>query len=342
MRKCALSILSVLFICGVWSTARAQYRFDLYDTGKGMPQNSVTGLALSHDGYLWLTTNDGLARFDGVRFTVFNKGTNAEFSTNRLAAAFQDKSHRIWFQSEDGSVLFYKDGRFTVALKPNEIQNQGRSPLLDDGAGGVIFQSDDKNYHYVGGRLVQYTVPGLLEDSLPLLADKDGGLWFSHKTSVYRVKNDIVTSFDLSQCSPGASYEYAYQDHYGNIWLSFTDPGNAGNVLRIRDGKVQSYPFPAGGAWRFAEDQDGDIWFLVYTQNIIYRISRDAAAASEPIAGAIRPVVTVEGVDYLGSAFLCPDHEGTRKRFPQNQRPRLSLPVRWRSGWARSRPLHHG
>src|SRR5262249_11205877 len=43
---------------------------------------------------------------------------------------------------------------------------------------------------------------------------------------------------------------------------------------------------------------------------IIYRISRDAAAASEPITGAIGPVVTVEGVDYIGSAFLCPDHEG--------------------------------
>jgi len=105
VRKCALSILGVLVICSVWSTARAQYRFDLYDTSKGMPQNSVTGLVLSHDGYLWLTTNDGLARFDGVRFTVFNKGTNPEFSTNHLAAAFEDKSHRIWFNGEDGSVL---------------------------------------------------------------------------------------------------------------------------------------------------------------------------------------------------------------------------------------------
>src|SRR5262249_45730745 len=55
---------------------------------------------------------------------------------------------------------------------------------------------------------------------------------------------------------------------------------------------------------------DGDIWFVDYNLNTIHRISRDAAAASEPIKGAIGPVVTVEGVDYLGSAFLCPDHEG--------------------------------
>jgi ligand-binding sensor domain-containing protein len=65
----------MLLTCASWATARAHYRFDPYDTSKGMPQNSVTGLTLSHDGYLWLTTNDGLARFDGVRFSVFNKGT---------------------------------------------------------------------------------------------------------------------------------------------------------------------------------------------------------------------------------------------------------------------------
>jgi ligand-binding sensor domain-containing protein len=310
VRKCALSILSVLFTLGVWSTAQAQYRFDLYDTSKGMPQNSVTGLVLSHDGYLWLTTNDGLARFDGVRFTVFNKSTNPEFSTNRLSSAFEDKSHRIWFGGEDGSVLFYKDGRFTVALKPNQISLLGRTRLFDDPAGGIIFYSDHRNYHYVGGRFVQYTAAGLPDDGVPLLADKDGALWFSRETWVYQVKDGNVTRFDVSQYCPGSLYQYAYQDHYGNVWLSFTNLTKASNLLRIRNGKVQSYPFPAGLVWRFAEDPDGDIWFLVYNQNIIYSISRDAAAASEPIPSAIRPVATVEGVDYVGNAFLCPDHEG--------------------------------
>src|SRR5215471_13894301 len=290
--------------------ANAQYRFDLYDTSKGMPQNSVTGLALSHDGYLWLTTNDGLARFDGVRFTVFNKGTNPEFSTNRLSSAFEDKSHRIWCNREDGSVLFYKDGRFTVALKPNQIRTLGRTPFFDDPAGGVIFYSGSKSYHYVDERFVQYTAAGLPDDSLLLMADKDGGLWFSRETWVYQVKDGNITRFDLSAYCSASSYEYAYQDHYGNVWLSLTSRTTSSNLVRIRNGKVQGYPFPAGLVWRFAEDQNGDIWFMVYNQNIIYRISRDAAAASEPIQSAIGPVVTVEGVDFLGNAYLCPDHEG--------------------------------
>src|SRR5262249_25323864 len=198
----------------------------------------------------------------------------------------------------------------TVALKPNQIQTQGRSAFIDDGAGSVILYSDHRTYHYVGASFIQYTISGLPEDSIPLVADKDGGLWFSQKTSVYRVKNDTLTTFDISQYSGGFRYLYGYADRYGNIWLSFPDEERAGNLVRIRDGKVQSYTFPARGVWRFAEAPDGDIWFLHFNQNNIYRISGDAAAASEPIAGAIEPVVTVEGVDYLGNAFLCPDHEG--------------------------------
>jgi signal transduction histidine kinase/ligand-binding sensor domain-containing protein len=300
----------VLFTLGVCRAAEAQYRFDLYDTSKGMPQNSVTGLVLSHDGYLWLTTNDGLARFDGARFTVFNKSTNPEFSTNRLGAVLEDKSHRIWFNGEDGSVLFYQDGRFTVAVKPNQTAMSGRSPFFEVPAAGVLFYSDHKTYNYAGGRFVQYPVPGLPDDSAILLADKDGGLWFSRDSSVYRVKNGNVAAFDLSKYSTGSQYLYAYEDRYGDIWLSFTDQNKAGSILRIRNGNVQSYPFPARLAWHFTEDQDGDIWFTVYDQNIIYRISREAAAASEPIPNAIGPVAKVEGVDFVGSAFLCPDHEG--------------------------------
>lgn len=58
-------------------TATAQYRFDSWTTENGLPQNSVYSIIQTQDGYLWLTTLDGLARFDGVKFTVFNKANSA-------------------------------------------------------------------------------------------------------------------------------------------------------------------------------------------------------------------------------------------------------------------------
>jgi pimeloyl-ACP methyl ester carboxylesterase len=59
----------------------AQNRIDTWTTDNGLPQNSVTSLTRTPDGYIWFTTNDGLVRFDGVRFKVFNKSKRSNMST---------------------------------------------------------------------------------------------------------------------------------------------------------------------------------------------------------------------------------------------------------------------
>src|SRR4051812_26512364 len=69
--------LVMLLALGLWaSAARAQYRFDHWTADNGLPQNSVRDIVQTQDGYLWFTTFDGLVRFDGVRFTVFNKSNS--------------------------------------------------------------------------------------------------------------------------------------------------------------------------------------------------------------------------------------------------------------------------
>lgn len=71
-------------LCLLSLTVQAQYRFDSWTTDNGLPHNAVWALRQTRDGYLWLATGDGLVRFDGVRFRVFNKAntpglTNANF-----------------------------------------------------------------------------------------------------------------------------------------------------------------------------------------------------------------------------------------------------------------------
>ena len=69
-----------------------QYRIETWTTDSGLPQNSVTGLTQTPDGYIWFTTNDGPARFDGIRFKVFNKDNTPEITTYLMTRAFADKS----------------------------------------------------------------------------------------------------------------------------------------------------------------------------------------------------------------------------------------------------------
>src|SRR5579862_5127531 len=53
--------------------SEAQYRATRWNTSAGLPQNIVRGIVQMPDGYLWIATLNGIARFDGVRFTIFDK-----------------------------------------------------------------------------------------------------------------------------------------------------------------------------------------------------------------------------------------------------------------------------
>ena len=89
---------------GDGARAQQRFRFDRWTTDDGLPQNTVNSIAQTSDGYLWLTTFDGLARFDGARFTVFNKSNAANFPSNRLLKMVVDGENNLWFLNDVGSL----------------------------------------------------------------------------------------------------------------------------------------------------------------------------------------------------------------------------------------------
>ena len=75
--------------------------FDRYDwrawtTQDGLPQNSITSIVQTRDGYIWLGTFGGLARFDGVRFKIFDISNTDALSTNRILSLLEDSDGNLW------------------------------------------------------------------------------------------------------------------------------------------------------------------------------------------------------------------------------------------------------
>src|SRR6266849_1389532 len=73
----------VLFFCLTFP-ASAQVAIDLWSADNGLPQNIVRAICQTPDGYLWLATFDGLVRFDGVRFTTFDRSNTPGIKGNRF------------------------------------------------------------------------------------------------------------------------------------------------------------------------------------------------------------------------------------------------------------------
>src|SRR5688500_17554594 len=102
----ALACLCTLLAFGLYPPgAVAQYRFDHWTADNGLPQNSVRDIVQTRDGYIWFTTFDGLVRFDGVRFTVFNKSNSPGLASNRFVQLFEDRSGDLWATVETGQVV---------------------------------------------------------------------------------------------------------------------------------------------------------------------------------------------------------------------------------------------
>ena len=106
----------------LWTTAvfaqNRPYHVDHWTTDNGLPQNTVRAIVQTRDGYLWLTTFDGLARFDGVRFTVFNKSNTPAITNNRFTALYEDRDGTLWAGADEGEVVTYRDGVFAAYAMP--------------------------------------------------------------------------------------------------------------------------------------------------------------------------------------------------------------------------------
>ncbi|HVF29214.1 MAG TPA: two-component regulator propeller domain-containing protein [Pyrinomonadaceae bacterium] len=74
----------------------AQYRFDPWTADDGLPQNIIRAIHQTRDGYLWFSTSDRLVRFDGVRFTVFNKSNSPGIKSNRFNSLYEDREGVLW------------------------------------------------------------------------------------------------------------------------------------------------------------------------------------------------------------------------------------------------------
>lgn len=125
-----LSIVGLLLACACAAAAGVQphYRVGVHVfTGEdGLPQSGVNAVLQTGDGYLWLGTFGGLARFDGQAFTLFRaepttdspaapdgrRAAHAGPASDRILALFEDDSRQLWIGTHDAGLNVYRQGAF--------------------------------------------------------------------------------------------------------------------------------------------------------------------------------------------------------------------------------------
>jgi len=116
----------------------SQYMRERWGTEKGFTGGSVTALAQSTDGYLWIGTDKGLLRFDGLSFRSFPLATPLTFPIGPVQALTSDTQGNLWILLQSTKILRYHEGKFELG---RELAEFGITSLLKRKDGSVLFAS---------------------------------------------------------------------------------------------------------------------------------------------------------------------------------------------------------
>jgi len=271
-------LLAVSSICQA-NPRTNSYQYNILDEWKkdeGLPQNSVTAITQTADGYLWFGTTDGLARFDGIHFSIFNSSNNPQFKTNRISCLFPDRDGSLWIGTEGGGLLHYQDQKFTLYTTEDGLASNYVTEIIQDSKSSIWIGTPDKSLcSFQNNNFIKYgSESGLKNENIQSLLDDDTGtLWVGTYGGLYKLRNDEFERIDLGENPIGSIISKIYQDREGLIWI-----GSNNGLAVIENSQVKTIARKEDGLlsqWITAitSNRRGNVW--VGTTNGLQIITKD-------------------------------------------------------------------
>lgn len=233
----ACLVFSGFLFAGGESVPTSRYCITEWNIQDGLPQNTVNALCQTPDGYLWVGTQEGLGRFDGVRFEVFNRGNTNALPSTSILSLLADGDRTLWIGTVNG----------LCRMRENRVKRitggeTGFVNCLARGADGTIWVGSDANglKRVQGDILLRATGP-LARVSKPvqsLLVQYDGSLWMGTEgAGVYVFRNGCLQQYRAAQDGLAGDVVHALASAPdGGVWVG-TDNG----LSLIQGGQVRTF-----------------------------------------------------------------------------------------------------
>src|SRR5580658_3562446 len=163
------------------SLALTQYIHRIWQVTQGLPQAAIYSIWQTHEGYVWLGTQTGLVRFDGVRFTTVDNPNVPALKNAWVGNLFEDQQQNLWIGTNDAGLFRLHDG----VIKR--------------------FSSAD----------------GLPSDSVHcLVPGRNGGLWVCTSRGLAQINGDRIAAYGPAQGLPTDAILAAAQNRDGTLWVA--------------------------------------------------------------------------------------------------------------------------
>lgn len=333
-----------------WSEANEQYYYDVFGTEAGLPQTNVTTALQTRDGYLWVGTEGGLGRFDGVRFIAFRRSNAPAFVSHSIRCLFEDRAGNLWIGTERGLVR-HRAGAFEAI----GLQDVPVTAVAEDQAGAIWIGTDGCGLHvWRDGELqcAEARPAGHGAAVRCLFVDSTDRLWIGLKNTpglVYR-EGEEFRSYN-GEGRMGGETNAVCELPRGTLWI-----GNAHGVYRLRAGELTYFgkkagllnaqvrdirPARGGGLWvaagglyrvmdteefvatpipnRFVrsihevcEDAEGNVWLCAMAESLV-RIRRAHIRSFGPLDKLPDKVIKAVAQDPSGNVWLAVQRSGVMR-----------------------------
>ena len=279
-----------------------QYIIDVWNTdSSSLPQNSVLSMVQARDSYLWIGTYEGLCRFDGRQFTVFDKSNTPEIQNNSMLVMAEGSDGALWMGTPNGLLCKRGDAfrNYTAAdgLAGEFILSLA---LARDGALWIGSTQGLSRYHQ--GSFSQVKTAGVMDPSYisALCTDRSGVLWVGSSTGLFAYRDGRF----VRQALPGGQSDNTIWSlcpgRDGTLWI-----GTAGDFLfSLRQGEIRTYSAEqslSGSRVRVIyEDRRGTLW-----------VGTDNGGLNRLEGGAFSSLRQQHGLSNDSVRALVDDHEGS-------------------------------
>jgi signal transduction histidine kinase/ligand-binding sensor domain-containing protein/CheY-like chemotaxis protein len=223
----------------------AQYTLSSWTTEEGLPQNTVSSIVQTKDGYLWFGTQEGVARLNGEKFTVFNRSTTDAFKFNWVQAMAEDRNGTLWLGTQGGGLISYREGQFRGYTTKDGLPSNRINWLLEDSTGNLWIGSEAGLSEFANGKFVNRFGTDELSHGniLRVVQDTSGDIWLIQDQKLKLLRNGVPATAEIPQALRDLKeVSTVYADHEGGLWVGAVHQG----LLHYHNGRISHYGKEAG------------------------------------------------------------------------------------------------
>jgi signal transduction histidine kinase/ligand-binding sensor domain-containing protein len=237
-----------------------QYSRKLWTQQHGLPQDTIRAITQTTDGYLWLGTDEGLARFDGYEFTTFDK-SNGDLPSNSITSLTAGANGALWIGTPNGLTLYNGKG-FRTFTTAQGLPDMAVGSVYFDHSGVLWVVAGVNLSRYVNGKFTTFT-PGAewpVASFRNVTEDRAGGLWIAGFDEIGKFENGKLNEvLGVGQLDGDIVTGMAF-DAKGNLWVG----GSKGILERQANGAIERFTEREGLPDVFVRaiwvDRDGSVW----------------------------------------------------------------------------------